>query len=80
MIDSDRTAILAILSRWQRHWFESSRLTQQKQEIEKYNSVCDGYFQKVRARIRLYANFTPIIRSIATASTERIGGESRQPL
>ncbi len=40
----------------------------QKQEMEKYNVACDTYFQKVRARIRLYANFTPVIRSIATGS------------
>ncbi|HYE20466.1 MAG TPA: ABC transporter ATP-binding protein [Tepidisphaeraceae bacterium] len=40
----------------------------QDQEIAKYHAACDTYFQKVRARIRLYANFTPIIRSIATGS------------
>jgi len=37
-------------------------------EIEKYNAACDTYFEKVRARIRLYAAFTPVIRTIATAS------------
>ena len=40
----------------------------QRQEVEKYNVACDGYFEKVRARIRLYAAFTPIIRTIATVS------------
>jgi len=40
----------------------------QSQEIEKYEAACDTYFQRVRDRIKLYANFTPIIRSIATAS------------
>ena len=40
----------------------------QQQEIEKYNATCDTFFEKVRARIRLYANFTPVIRTIATVS------------
>lgn len=40
----------------------------QKAEIEKYNAHCDGYFGKVIYRIRLYANFTPIIRTIGTFS------------
>jgi ABC-type multidrug transport system fused ATPase/permease subunit len=40
----------------------------QPSEVERYNVACDTYFEKVRARIRLYANFTPIIRSIATVS------------
>lgn len=40
----------------------------QPQEIEKYNATCDSFFDKVRARIRLYANFTPVIRTIATIS------------
>jgi ABC-type multidrug transport system fused ATPase/permease subunit len=39
-----------------------------EQEIEKYNAACDTYFGKVRARIRLYAAFTPVIRTIATIS------------
>jgi ATP-binding cassette subfamily B protein len=38
------------------------------QEIEKYNAACDTFFGKVRARIRLYAAFTPVIRTIATVS------------
>jgi ATP-binding cassette subfamily B multidrug efflux pump len=38
------------------------------QEIEKYNVACDTFFDKVRARIRLYAAFTPVIRTIATIS------------
>jgi ABC-type multidrug transport system fused ATPase/permease subunit len=40
----------------------------QVQEIDKYNATCDTFFDKVRARIRLYAAFTPIIRTIATVS------------
>jgi len=40
----------------------------QTKEIEKYNAACDSYYEKVRARIRLYAAFTPIIRTIATIS------------
>ncbi|MDB5323002.1 MAG: transporter ATP-binding protein [Phycisphaerales bacterium] len=39
-----------------------------EQEIEKYNAACDTFFGKVRARIRLYAAFTPVIRTIATVS------------
>jgi len=38
------------------------------QEIEKYNAACDTFFGKVRYRIRLYAAFTPVIRTIATIS------------
>jgi ATP-binding cassette subfamily B protein len=37
-------------------------------EVAKYNAACDTFFGKVRARIRLYAAFTPIIRTIATIS------------
>lgn len=40
----------------------------QPQEVEKYNATCDTFFDKVRARIRLYANFTPVIRTIASIS------------
>jgi ATP-binding cassette subfamily B protein len=40
----------------------------QAQEIEKYNRHCDEYQSKVLARIRMFANFTPVMRSIATAS------------
>ena len=40
----------------------------QSLEINKYNAHCDSYFGKVLYRIRLYANFTPVIRSIGTAS------------
>ncbi len=38
------------------------------QEIEKYGRHCDEYLARVLARIRMFANFTPVIRSIATAS------------
>lgn len=38
------------------------------QEIAKYGSNCDDFFRKVMYRIRLFANFLPIMRSIATAS------------
>ena len=34
MINSDRTAILAILSRWSRHWAESARLATERNEID----------------------------------------------
>src|SRR5688572_11268182 len=40
----------------------------EKQEVGKYHVACDTFFDKVRARIRMYANFTPVIRTIATAS------------
>jgi ATP-binding cassette subfamily B protein len=40
----------------------------QSKEIEKYGVACETFLGKVRARIALYASFTPIIRSIATVS------------
>ncbi|MGH7178137.1 MAG: ABC transporter ATP-binding protein [Tepidisphaeraceae bacterium] len=38
------------------------------QEIAKYAAHCDSFRQRVLARIRLFADFTPIIRSIAMGS------------
>jgi ABC-type multidrug transport system fused ATPase/permease subunit len=38
------------------------------QEITKYGSNCDDFFGRVIYRIGLFANFLPVIRSIATAS------------
>ena len=38
------------------------------QEIEKYAENCDTFLERVLARIRLFADFTPIIRLIAMAS------------
>ncbi|HMB95158.1 MAG TPA: ABC transporter ATP-binding protein, partial [Tepidisphaeraceae bacterium] len=38
------------------------------QEVKKYGSVCDDFFGKVLKRIRLFANFNPVIRGIAMAS------------
>jgi len=40
----------------------------EKQEIGKYNANADTFFLRVQHRIRLFANFTPIIRIIAMAS------------
>ena len=40
----------------------------EQHEISKYNDNCDTYFSRVQMRIRLFANFTPIIRIIAMAS------------
>lgn len=40
----------------------------EKQEIAKYGANCDDFFGKVMYRIRMFANFTPVMRSIATAS------------
>ncbi len=37
-------------------------------EIDKYGQSCDDFFARVMHRIRLFANFTPIIRAIAIAS------------
>ncbi len=38
------------------------------QEIAKYGRSCDDFFGKVMRRIRLFADFAPVIRSIATLS------------
>jgi ATP-binding cassette subfamily B protein len=40
----------------------------QHHETERYTRHCDGYIQRVLARIRMYATFTPVIRGIASAS------------
>ncbi|NLX12870.1 MAG: ABC transporter ATP-binding protein [Phycisphaerales bacterium] len=40
----------------------------ERQEISRYDSNCDEFFTRVMYRIRLFANFTPVIRSIAAAS------------
>lgn len=40
----------------------------EKQEIEKYGKNCDDFFTRVMGRIRMFANFTPVMRSIAMAS------------
>lgn len=40
----------------------------EKLEIEKYQRACDTFFERTLARIRMYANFTPVIRTIGTAS------------
>jgi len=37
-------------------------------EIGKYNENCDAFFARVMRRVRLFAGFTPVIRSIAVAS------------
>ena len=37
-------------------------------EIGKYNNSADSYFEKVMAAVRLWRNFVPVIRGIATAS------------
>jgi ABC-type multidrug transport system fused ATPase/permease subunit len=41
--------------------------TEQK-EIDKYRANLDEFFHRVQSRIRMFANFTPIVRGIATAS------------
>ena len=40
----------------------------EKAEIDKYAGNCDQFYEIIRQRIRLFANFNPIIRSIATAT------------
>lgn len=37
-------------------------------EIRKYSDQCDSYIGRVLANIRLYANFTPVVRMIAFTS------------
>src|SRR4030095_900757 len=37
----------------------------ERQEIDKYGQSCDTFFTRVRSRIRLFADFTPVIRTIA---------------
>lgn len=40
----------------------------EEQEVGKYNSNADSFFQRTLTRIRMFANFTPVIRTIGTAS------------
>jgi ABC-type multidrug transport system fused ATPase/permease subunit len=40
----------------------------EQQEILKYGQNCDEFYRKVLYRIRLFANFNPVIRGIATAT------------
>lgn len=40
----------------------------EKQEIDKYQANCDAFRDRVLRRIRMFADFQPVIRSIAMAS------------
>jgi len=40
----------------------------EKHEIRKYAESCDLFFSRVMKRIRLFADFTPVVRGIAIAS------------
>lgn len=40
----------------------------EKQEIHKYGVSCDVFFTRVMKRIGMFADFTPVMRSIATVS------------
>jgi ATP-binding cassette, subfamily B, bacterial len=40
----------------------------ERQEIAKYQANCDEFFTRVMRRIRLYANFAPVMRAISLAS------------
>ena len=46
----------------------SRRSPPKKQEIEKYGENCDNVLDRMLKRIALFADFTPVIRAIATAS------------
>jgi ABC-type multidrug transport system fused ATPase/permease subunit len=37
----------------------------ERQEISKYNTSCDDFLTRTKHRIRLFANFNPVIRAIA---------------
>jgi ATP-binding cassette subfamily B protein len=40
----------------------------EKQEVDKYGSNCDAFKQRTLNRIKLFANFNPVIRTIAMGS------------
>jgi ATP-binding cassette subfamily B protein len=40
----------------------------EQQEVNKYDGVCEDFFAKVLKRIRLFADFNPVIRGIAMGS------------
>ncbi len=40
----------------------------EKQEVEKFNTAADTFLQRIRKRIRLFANFQPVVRLIASVS------------
>ncbi len=40
----------------------------EKQEVAKYNANADTYYARTLSRVKLFADFTPVIRGIATAS------------
>jgi ABC-type multidrug transport system fused ATPase/permease subunit len=40
----------------------------EQQEIGRYNENCDEFFVRVQKRIKMFADFTPIIRAIGAAS------------
>jgi ABC-type multidrug transport system fused ATPase/permease subunit len=40
----------------------------EQQEIAKYNENCDEFFQRTLKRIKMFADFTPVIRSIGAGS------------
>jgi ATP-binding cassette subfamily B protein len=46
----------------------------EQQEITKYGENLDTFFHRVLVRIRLFANFTPIMRGIATAANLMLCG------
>ncbi len=40
----------------------------ERQEIDKYNQNCEEFFSRVQKRIRMFADFTPVIRAIGGGS------------
>ncbi len=40
----------------------------EQHEINKYARACDSFYERVMKRIRMYANFSPVIRAIGSAS------------
>ena len=46
---------------------EISSAATEDHEIGKYGKAADNFFDRVRDRIRLYADFQPVIRTIAMA-------------
>lgn len=54
MLDSDRTAILAILSRWQRQWLLSQQLVAKKAEIDAQLANAAGSMMNAEAGLRVF--------------------------
>jgi len=40
----------------------------ERQEVSKYNTNCDEFFKRTQKRIKMFADFTPVIRAIGAGS------------